>query len=90
MTKTSTVCFVLLAIAILVWIACALQKRESYADGDVAPPSDEPQWCPKQVSTPDNIDPAFMEYCMQECRANQTVMPQLCPCACAQSLPYIA
>ncbi len=58
--------------------------------GRVMPTPIQPNWCPKKVSTPENIDPAFMDYCIQECQANQTVMPGLCSCACAQAMPYVA
>lgn len=53
------------------------------------PPQLAPQYCGAAGGLPEFVSPEFVKGCTNMCLANQTLMPQMCECACARSQPFI-
>jgi hypothetical protein len=80
---------ILLAIVAIVLIVQQLNKlsSEGYAI-EFKKPQDN-LYCPPDVEEPMTVDDGFVAYCTSLCQQNGTLMPELCPCACARSRAFI-
>ena len=47
------------------------------------------RYCPDGAYEIPNLDPDFVEYCKAYCIQNNTLMPELCGCACAQGAAFM-
>lgn len=54
-----------------------------------AAPQLAPQYCGASGGLPDYVSPDFVRGCTNMCLANQTLIPEMCECACARSQPFI-
>jgi hypothetical protein len=70
--------------------------QDSYSNGisipavtSISPRLPRRRYCPEGAYEIPNLNPDFVEYCKNYCLQNNTLMPQLCECACAQGAAYI-
>ena len=54
-----------------------------------AAPQLAPKYCGASGGLPDYVSPDFVRGCTNMCLANQTLIPEMCECACARSQPFI-
>ena len=79
---------ILILAAVALGLAyCAYNKKELFQTAQPAIPK---PYCSAQFPPIDfPVNDKWVEYCTGQCRDQGNVMPDLCPCLCAQGYSYI-